>query len=123
MLGSVQSAYYASLLRSLFRLGCRRNYYDILQVTKHANDAQIKSAYRKLALKYHPDKNPTEEAHKKFQEIGHGEHFAIYIPADRTIADLRMLRSQLNWSCLWRCLVQPVVYDASAARSEKREVL
>ncbi len=48
------------------------DYYEILQVTKASTDAEIKKAYRKLAMKFHPDKNPdtVEEAAKKFQEIG-----------------------------------------------------
>lgn len=57
-----------------------KSYYDILQVSKQATDDQIKRAYRKLALKFHPDKNPgNEEATKKFAEINN----AYEVLADR----------------------------------------
>ena len=53
----------------------KRDYYEVLGVNKSATADQIKSAYRKLAVKYHPDKNPDDKAaEEKFKEASEAYH-------------------------------------------------
>ena len=48
----------------------KRDYYEVLGVSRNANDQELKSSYRKLAMQYHPDKNPgNHEAEEKFKEL------------------------------------------------------
>ncbi len=51
------------------------DYYALLGVEKGASDEQIKKAYRKMAIKWHPDKNPDnkEGAERKFKQIAEGQ--------------------------------------------------
>jgi len=60
----------------------KRDYYDILGVSKSADEQEIKKAYRKLAIKFHPDKNPdNKEAEEKFKEAA--EAYEVLSNADK----------------------------------------
>ena len=55
----------------------KKDYYEVLGVSKNADTKEIKQAYRKLAMKYHPDKNSSPEGEEKFKEINEAhEHLA-----------------------------------------------
>ena len=60
----------------------KRDYYEVLGVTKTATDQEIKSAYRKLALKHHPDRNPGDKkAEDQFKEAA--EAYAVLADTDK----------------------------------------
>ena len=59
-----------SLVYYSFTVNMGKDYYKILGVARGASEDEIKKSYRKLALKYHPDKNQTAGAEEKFKEIG-----------------------------------------------------
>ncbi|WP_179352663.1 molecular chaperone DnaJ [Winogradskyella vidalii] len=60
----------------------KEDYYEILGLSKSASDAEIKKAYRKMALKYHPDKNPDDsEAEEKFKKAA--EAYEVLSNADK----------------------------------------
>ena len=63
----------------------KRDYYEVLGVERSATDEDLKKAYRKLALKYHPDKNPGDKAaEERFKEIG--EAYQVLCDAERRAA-------------------------------------
>ena len=65
----------------------KRDYYEVLEVKRDADQDEIKKAYRKLAVKYHPDKNPGDKsAEEKFKELGEA-YEAVSDPQKRAAYD------------------------------------
>jgi len=51
-------------------LATKRDFYEVLEVPKNATDDEIKKSYRKMAMKYHPDRNPdNKESEEKFKKL------------------------------------------------------
>ena len=66
-------------------MSTKRCYYEVLEVTRTSNGEEIKKSYRKLAVKFHPDKNPDDHtAEDKFKELG--EAYEILSDADKRAA-------------------------------------
>src|SRR2546429_9066603 len=65
----------------------KRDYYDILGVKRDADEEEIKKSYRKMAVKFHPDKNPGDKAaEESFKEIGEA-YEALSDPQKRAAYD------------------------------------
>src|SRR5262245_39694752 len=63
----------------------KRDYYEVLGVERTVTDDELKKAYRKLALKYHPDKNPGHrEAEERFKELS--EAYQVLCDGERRAA-------------------------------------
>jgi molecular chaperone DnaJ len=66
-------------------MATKRDYYEILSVARTASSEEIKRAYRKLAVKFHPDKNPDDpHAEEKFKELG--EAYDVLMDPDKRSA-------------------------------------
>ena len=72
----------------------KRDYYEVLGVSKDADEATLKKAYRQVAKKYHPDMNPGDaEAEKKFKEAS--EAYAVLSDPENAVSMISLVMPRL----------------------------
>jgi len=88
-----------------------KNYYEVLEITPSASQQEIKSAYKKLAIRYHPDKNPDDkQAEEVFKLISEAYH-TLSNPEKRNFYDVKIgLKKEIN----------AVYYYKTAQREEEQ---
>ena len=70
------------------------NYYNVLEVSINASQAEIKHSFRNLALKYHPDKNRNSEyARQKFMQVVEAYEYSLIYRLEKTMIRRLMIRS------------------------------
>jgi len=103
----------------------KSDYYEVLGVNREATDQELKSAYRKQALRYHPDRNPGDHAaEEKFKQAS--EAYQVLSDADKRAAYDRYghaglggqgFGSGFSATCLARCLTRARQRSAARASS------
>ena len=90
----------------------KRDYYEVLGLKKGASEEEIKKAFRKMAMKYHPDRNPGDKtAEEKFKEVN--EAYSVLSDPDKKskyIANQRACKKYLPAKCHWEihsCCLKP----------------
>jgi len=78
------------------------DYYDVLKVNRNATEDDLKKAYRKLAMKWHPDKNPTnkKEAEANFKQISEAYEarnlsFSVFLMSD--FSHYNLITPEIIW--------------------------
>jgi molecular chaperone DnaJ len=88
----------------------KRDYYEVLGVSKDAPKTEIKKAYRKLALKYHPDRNKSDNAEEKFKEIS--EAYAVLSDDEKRSQYDQFGHAGINGKYNWEDIYRNTDFDS-----------
>ncbi|MFP3985556.1 MAG: DnaJ domain-containing protein, partial [Candidatus Bathyarchaeia archaeon] len=88
----------------------KRDYYEVLNMPRDASKEAIKKAYRKLALKYHPDRNKSPEAAEKFKEIS--EAYAVLSDDEKRMRYDQLGHAGISGKYTWDDIFRGADFDS-----------
>jgi DnaJ-class molecular chaperone len=94
-----------------------KNYHEILGVSKDADEKEIRKAYRRLALLYHPDRNKSPDAEAKFKEISEAYAVLIGKESDTKTQDPG-LKTQMSEEQLWSIYVMRIWQEMETGKKD-----